>query len=142
DLHFKLRSTPYQANRVVAVLKKMCNWARKRGIRFKDGANPAQGIERYKEHKRKLFLSEEQLAKLGHAMRELEKDEKIDLYEAAAIRLLIFTGCRKQEILTLKHEYVDCARGVFKFPDSKTGEKDVQLTAPALSVLSELPRVK
>jgi integrase len=142
DLHFKLRSTPYQANRVVAVLKKMCNWARKRGVRPKDGANPAQGIELYKEHKRKLFLSEEPLAKVGHAIRELLEDGKIDLYEAGAIREILFTGCRKGEILPLKWEYLDFARGVAHLPDLKTGEKTVQLSPPALSVLSELPRVK
>jgi integrase len=37
--------------------------------------------------------------------------------------LLILTGCRLGEIMTLKWEYVDLAVGVLNLPDSKTGAK-------------------
>ena len=57
-----------------------------------------------------------------------------------AIRLLLFTGCRKSEILTLKWEHVDLARQCLRLPDSKTGAKVVPLGGPALVVLSEMTR--
>jgi integrase len=44
--------------------------------------------------------------------------------------LLLFTGCRKSEILTLKWEHVDFQRGCLKLPDSKTGAKVVPLVCP------------
>ena len=60
----------------------------------------------------------------------------------AAVRLLILTGCRKSEITTLKWEYVDFEQRILKLPTHKTGkDKAVLLNAPALEVLSKLPRI-
>ena len=59
----------------------------------------------------------------------------------AAIRLLLFTGARRQEILNLRWSEVDFDRGALHLPDSKTGRKTILLNAPALSVLASLPRV-
>jgi integrase len=55
--------------------------------------------------------------------------------------LLIFTGARLREILGLKWNYVDFERGLLLLPDSKTGPKTIVLNAPALAILSELPRI-
>jgi integrase len=63
------------------------------------------------------------------------------LSAGAAVRLLLFTGCRLREILNLKWEYVDLERGVLFLPDSKSGRKTVILNAPAMMVLNELERV-
>jgi integrase len=60
----------------------------------------------------------------------------------AAIRLLVLTGCRKSEILTLQWDHVDFERSCLRLPDSKTGAKVVQLGAPALAVLAKFPRVE
>jgi integrase len=60
----------------------------------------------------------------------------------AAIRMLILTGCRVSEILTLKWEHIDIEHGCLRLPDSKTGPKAVRLGAPALELLSGLPRLK
>jgi integrase len=60
---------------------------------------------------------------------------------AAALRLLLFTGCRLREILHLQWEHVDLERGCLFLPDSKSGRKTVILNAPALSVLNKLERV-
>ena len=66
---------------------------------------------------------------------------KIAPSAAAALRLLLFTGCRLREILHLKWENVDLERGCLFLPDSKSGRKTVILNAPALSVLKTLERV-
>jgi integrase len=60
----------------------------------------------------------------------------------AAIRLLVFTGARRNEILTLKWEHVDFERACLRLPDSKTGAKTVHLNPPALELLTSLPRVE
>jgi integrase len=50
-----------------------------------------------------------------------------DGVSAAAIRLLVLTGARRNEILTLRWEYVSEEHGCLMLPDSKTGRKVVHL---------------
>ena len=57
----------------------------------------------------------------------------------AAIMLLILTGCRLNEIMTLKWESVDLDAGVLNLPDSKTGAKVVHIGKPAADVLRRIP---
>src|SRR4029453_8408320 len=54
----------------------------------------------------------------------------------AAVRLLVFTGCRVGEILTLQWAHTDEAQKCLRLPDSKTGAKIAPLNAPALEVLA------
>jgi integrase len=62
-------------------------------------------------------------------------------YASGAIRLLCLTGARLNEVLALRWQEVDFERGLALLPDSKTGRKIVQLSAPALAVLANLPRL-
>ena len=62
-------------------------------------------------------------------------------HAAAAIRLLMLTGCRRNEILELRWEDVDLDAGELRLPDGKTGPRLVPLSEAAASVLSGLPRV-
>ena len=162
-LHGKLKATPFQANRVLAVIGSMYAFAGRSGLVL-DGMNPARRIEQFKELRRERFLTGEELERLGSAIREAETkgipwdvDEeksksrhlpkannrftKIGPFAAAAIRLLLFTGCRLREILHLKWEQVDLERGLLFLPESKTGRKTVILNAPALALLNGLDRL-
>ena len=58
----------------------------------------------------------------------------------AIVRLLILTGARRNEIASLRWDYVDFERKALRLPDSKTGAKVVPLGAPALDVLAKLSR--
>src|SRR5262249_42878187 len=68
-LHSSLATTPFQANRVLAVVGSMYTFAGRAGI-VKEGTNPARGIEKYKESRRERFLTGEELEHLGKAIRE------------------------------------------------------------------------
>ena len=161
-LHRKIGTkTPVTANRVVALLSSLYSWAADRGKVPKD-LNPARGITRYREKGRERFLSSEELARLGDALREAEtvgvpwvvdeqspkakhvpKDNrrtKVSPYATAAIRLLLLTGCRLREILNLRWEEFDRERGMLLLPDSKTGRKPVILSGAAIAVLEAIPR--
>jgi integrase len=140
-LHHELRDKPYQANRTLALLSKFFNWTEKHGLR-PDGSNPCRHIEKYRESRRERFLSEAELSRLGHALRSADREESATPWAIAAIRLLIFTGARLSEILTLKWEHVDEERGLLMLPDSKTGKKAIRLNAPARKVLEDIPRLE
>jgi len=135
-LHLKFRATPYQANRLVALLSKMFNWSGRRGER-----NPCVGIERFAEQKRRRYLSSAELARLGAALVRAEEEELTSPYVIAAIRLLVFTGARLTEILTLRWDHVDLERGFLNLADSKTGAKTIYLNVAAKRLLTTLPRL-
>jgi integrase len=162
-LHAKLHKTPFQANRVLAVVGSMYAFAERTGA-VPEGTNPVRKIDKFKEHRRERFLTGAELERLGAAVREAETkgipwevDEakpkakhlpkannrftKIGPFAAAAIRLLLFTGCRLREILHLRWENVDVERGLLFLPDSKSGRKTVILNAPAMAVLTGLKRI-
>jgi integrase len=162
-LHGRLKATPFQANRVLAVIGSMYVFAGRIGV-LPEGYDPSRRIEKFKEHRRERFLTAMELEKLGAAIREAETvgppwdvDEtapnakhlaksdrrftKIGPFSAAALRLLLFTGCRLREILHLQWAQVDLERGLIFLPDSKSGRKTVILNAPAMAVLGELERV-
>jgi integrase len=138
--HHKYRHIPYQANRCLEILSKMFNLAELWALR-PDGSNPRKHIEKYREEKRERFLSAAELRRVGEVLREMEA-EGLEMPSAiAAVRLLILTGCRLNEIMTLRWEYVDLDRGVLNLPDSKTGAKTVHLGKPAIDTLRRLPRL-
>ncbi len=136
-LRHKMRETPGAANRVLALLSKMFNLAEQWGWRS-DGSNPCRHVERYPERKMERFLSVEELRRLGDALAEAARTQSVSLPAVAAIRLLVFTGCRVSEILTLEWQHVDEAQTCLRLPDSKTGAKVVHLNAPALEVLADI----
>ena len=162
-VHAKLRETPFQANRVVAVLGSMYAFGGRVGV-IPEGTNPTRKIDKFKEHRRERFLTGKEIERLGSTIREAEtkgiawvvneekpkakhlpkaknRFTKISPFAAAAIRLLLFTGCRLREILHLRWEHVDLERGLLFLPDSKSGRKTVILNAPAMAVLNGLKRI-
>ena len=162
-LHLTRKETPYHANKVVAVVRSMYSFAASKHL-VPEGFNPARGIQRYPKSHRDRFLNSIELERLGaalregksvglpweidpakpgakHGPREINRFTKLSPYTAAAVRLLLFTGCRLGEILRLRWADVDLERGVLFLPDSKTGRKTVVLNAPAMAVLGELPRL-
>ena len=139
DLHLKLQHIPYQANRVLEIQSKIFNLAELWGWRG-DKGNPCRHVRKYKEQKRERFLSDEEFRRLGEVVNEMEVRGSVTVYEAAAIRLLMLTGCRKNEIVKLKWKDVDINAGEIRIPDGKTGARLVPLSPAAAEVLSGLPR--
>jgi integrase len=140
-IHHDLRHIPYDANRCLEIISKMFSLAEMWGLR-PEGTNPRKHIKKYPEEKRERFLSAAELRRVGEVLREME-DEGIELPSAiAAVRLLILTGCRLGEIMTLKWEYVDISGKALRLPDSKTGAKVVHFGQPAVEVLQKIERVE
>ena len=72
---------------------------------------------------------------------EVEAEGKVHPSAVAAFRLLMLTGCRKSEILTLRWEDVDLDAGELRLRDAKTGARAVAISPSARRVLEGLPRV-
>ena len=127
---------PYAANRLLSVLGKMFRLAKVWGFIEPTADNPVEGIERYKEHKRKRWLTPEELPGLAKAI-----DAEGNIYIRAVLWLYMLTGARKTELLGAKWEDVDWARAQLRLPETKAGEEQaVSLSAPALAILQALPR--
>jgi integrase len=140
QLHHKLRDHPYQANRCLAVLSKMMNLAEAWGLRL-DGSNPCRHVKKYREDKRERYLTKEELRRLGGALADAERDGTESPFAITAIALLILTGARLSEILTLRWEYLDLEEQVLRLPDSKTGAKLIHLNERAMDLLRSMPRM-
>lgn len=160
-LHLDWQRTKSQANRMLAVVGSMYAYAGRQGL-VVEGFNPARGIEKYKEEARERYFSAGELERIGAALRlaettgvdwvidpagkakhvpKKEQKTKVSPHAAAALRLLLFTGCRLREILHLTWEEVDFERGLLLLKKSKTGKKTVVLNAPALAVLCGIERI-
>ncbi len=79
---------------------------------------------------------------LGVVLNQVERDQSVSLFAVAAIRLLILTGARLNEILTLQWKHIDIQWGLLLLPESKTGQKAIRLSDKAVRVLETLPRLK
>ena len=126
------------ATRTVGMLGAIFAFAVDRGLRPN---NPVRGVRRFTDGKGERFLSPAELARLGETLAAAEREGESPS-AVAAIRLLALTGGRKNEILSLRWEYVDFERACLRLPDSKTGAKVVPLGAPALELLASLPRME
>ena len=138
NLHRSLRSKPTLANYVVRVLSRIWVAAEERGD-LPEGKNPCRQVVRYRERSRERFMSEAEFERLGEALDDMEAGKRISEYAIAAIRLLLLTGCRKSEILTLEWRHVDLEAGELHLPDTKTGARTVVLSPEAVAVLSDIP---
>jgi len=136
-LHKKISDRPYRANRVLALLSILFNLAERWGLR-PESSNPCRHLDKYPEESRQRYLSKEEIARLGDALRDGLASQTETPHMVAAIRLLLLTGARLNEILSAKWEWVDLDRQVIELPDSKTGRKTLFLSEPAVEILREL----
>lgn len=141
ELHHELRHIPYQANRTLGVLSKMFNLAEVWGLR-PDGSNPCLHVKKYPEQKRERFLSMAEFTDLGEVLWKIEQDGSETQPAVDAIRLLLLTGCRLGEIMTLKWDYVDLKARELRLPDSKTGAKIVHFGKVAADVLKRIEKLE
>jgi integrase len=97
--------------------------------------NPTKGVERFQTIRRERYLSDREIAAISEALAQFEREDSRHAVMADTVRLLIFTGCRKSEILSLRWDYVDWDTGCLRLPESKTGAKTVPLADAAIELL-------
>ena len=135
-----LPETPVMANKVVDMLSRLFYMAEGWGI-APEGGNPCKFVRKYKERSCERFLSEEEFRRLGRVLGEVEAEGKVCASAVAAFRLLMLTGCRRNEILTLRWADVDLDAGEIQLRDAKAGARSVALSTAARRVLAGIPRL-
>ena len=139
-LHRGLRDRPWTANEAVAALSRMLNKAEAWDL-APAGGNPCRFVARYRRRRPERFLTGEEFRRLGRALNGMEAEGRLRAHAAAAIRLLMLTGCRCGEILGLQWRDVHLEARELRLRDSKTGPRAVPLSPAAARVLEGLPRV-
>ena len=129
-----LAATPVAADRSMPILSVIMREAERMGFR-PEGSNPCRGIKRYRRKGRERFLSDDEIRSLSAVLSERAQRQPS---QVAAVRLLLLTGCRKSEILTLR--WSDYREGHLFLRDGKTGPRTVWLSQPARTILDRLPR--
>ncbi|MEO1662581.1 MAG: tyrosine-type recombinase/integrase [Pseudomonadota bacterium] len=120
-------------NRTLAVLSGIIRHGELLGLRS-PGLNPCQGLRRRKSSFKAQRLTSDDYGRLGEAIRGFETRWPV---EAALMRFLALTGCRKSEARFLQWNMIDGKRAAL--PDSKTGPRAIWLGSPALHLLAEQP---
>ena len=121
------------ANRVMDVLNSILNHGVRLGVLPR---NPAKGIRPNPKRKMTRFLSRDEQTRLLAALKTVPEHFQT---HAEIIRMLLFTGCRKGEILTLKWQDVaghDEKGATLALSDSKTGARTIWLGDEARAVLT------
>lgn len=127
---------PGTVNRVLLMMRHAFNLARKWKI---PGAadNPTAGIATSPDVQRDRFLSR---AETNTLMAAIDQDE--NRTGALAIKLLLFTGARRNEITQAKWEQVNLDKRTLFVPLSKSGKsRIVSLNSRAIDLLRSIPRV-
>lgn len=128
---------PGTARKAVRTLSTILNYAVREEL---IAANPASGIRLARGKTIERYLSTEEQARLESVLTEMAKESK---YEkgCAMIRLLMLTGCRKNEIESLQWSEIDFERGFVRFSKSKTGAKVIPFSKAALAIVNTQPRL-
>ncbi len=124
------RTAPGGANYALDLLRRMLNHAVTCGHL---DTNPTRGIKRNPCPKLTLFLSRDEVRRLLHKLEDIGRARPSRARQADIIRLLLLTGCRKSEIVTLRWRDVD--GGTLNLGAAKTGPRKVFLNAPARAIL-------
>lgn len=119
------------ARMALSTLSGLMLYAEDHGLR-KTGSNPCKGLRQKVRGHRGGLLSPALTRSLWEALDTLQ-DHIPDVCDA--VRLLLLTGARRSEILSLEWDRIIGARAVL--PDSKTGPRVIWLNAPAQDILDE-----
>ena len=129
------------ARMAIRVLRAIFNWGIKEGL---VASNPAERVEIGIDRTRDSILeTSEQYERLFRALDRLETERRIPEAAADAIRVLAFSGARRNEIAALRWEHFDIAAGVIRLPPKfhksghRTGKhREIVLNSAARNIVA------
>ena len=141
SFHHAIQAKGYAAgtcNRMIVLMKFIYNCA----IRWSclpPKMNPCQGVEAFEDNgARERYLTQEEVQRLFD---ELDTNRNVQVGQV--IRLLLYTGARKREILDARWDEIDFNRRLLMIPAARSKSKKVHyipLSDAAVELLQSLPR--
>jgi integrase len=127
-----------QRNQCLVLAKSLLSFAAARGLAKPQTIALAAGKSKEVQN----FYSAAELAKLDRAIVELIDEQPTRLLAYSALRLLLLTGARKSEVLSLRWTAVDLEHGVLALEHDKTSDnrRDILLKPAAVALLHKMPR--
>lgn len=137
-MHERIGETaPYEANRVLSLVKKLFNFAERRNIVPPGHRNPAVGVEPIPEHARERWVTPAEMPRLAKAI-----DAEKNVYVRAVVWLYLLTGQRREELLSARRDDYDKHEKTLIIRDTKNGRQQLLPLSPAAcSILDALPEV-
>lgn len=133
-MHAALRETPFQANRALALLSAIFS----RAIAWEvvtNRPNPCRSVKKYAEKAKERYLTPEEI---GALLESLDDHARRNPLFSDAIRLLLFTGMRKSEVLGLRWSEITSEGKEIHLADSKTGKRTIPLNVQAAEIVRSL----
>ncbi len=141
-IHGSLKSTKGKANYVVCVIGSLYtriieDWE------LSNMRNPASRVRRFRGRKIERFLSPEERQRVHAVMQAglripVGRAGHLEPASVWALNLLGLTGLRRDEIRDLCWPSVDWQHACFKLVDSKTGPRNVPVSAEVMALLKEI----
>ena len=133
-------------SKALQLLSKAFNQAELWGYRQKN-TNPTDGIKKQSSKKMERFLTAAEKEHLEAILNDAALHDKRSPYAIAAIKMLLYTGCRESEITKLKWEEVHLNERYLYLKDEdkknrsiKTGTRTVPLNDQAIAILKNLDK--
>lgn len=139
EMHLARKGTPYQANRLLSLLRPLFNYAQ--ALRWvPPDHNPAKHVRMFPERKRRRHLTPEEAPRLARA---IQRWELTSPHVCAYIWLLIFTGARPGELKSAR--WRDLKANVLTLQSHKTmhrtgTDRIIILPPPAIDKLNLIGR--
>lgn len=129
------RMQPHQsaAHRSLPIISLILTEAERTGYRPKS-SNPCRGFQRPNASRPIRFLTADELRRL---CAELARLDPLHPLPTAIIRLLLLTGCRKSQILSL--EWTDLRSNHILLPTKAANPRKIWLSRPSLAILATIP---
>jgi integrase len=128
-------ATPYAANRLLAALSKFFAWLCARDA---IPLSPAVGVERpHREIARQRMLDDAELRAVWRAC------EGEGIF-GAALRMLVLTGCRRNEVGAMRWSELDQRRRLWRLPGERTKNHrshTIPLSSQARAIIEALPQI-
>ncbi|WP_417790333.1 tyrosine-type recombinase/integrase [Terasakiella pusilla] len=129
-----VKGGPGTAAKAAGLLSTIYNWAINIGIAQN---NPCLGVEKPADNKRERFLTKEEFQKLGASL-VLAEEQGVNPIALAALKVLLLTGARRNEILALKWSEVDLEGRCLRLETTKTGRQTRPLGRDARDYIASL----
>ncbi|WP_271950344.1 site-specific integrase [Ruegeria faecimaris] len=136
QFHRDHANTPYTANRLIALIRRLYNWAENIGLC--DDHNPATGVKPYTERAVERLLTKEETERLAQALDYVRTNHPGSDASLNAIVFMFFTGCRRSEALRMRWDELDFDRKSIAFIGAKSGDRKQHMSEELHSWLDEL----